>query len=154
MCSSVTSPSALYTRAIVVVLDSVGVGELPDAASYGDRGSNTVGNIAKRIPLRLPTLRGLGFALSVLNLSGGMTWIVIPLLVLNHLHLGQAAVGWVAGCLTIWSSLFAIGNVLYGRYQLAVILLAIFVVSGSVLISVINGLWDRAPTPVASSKRS
>src|SRR5438034_2098253 len=61
MCSSVTSPSALYTRAIVVVLDSVGVGELPDAASYGDRGSNTVGNIAKRIPLRLPTLRGLGF---------------------------------------------------------------------------------------------
>ncbi len=61
MCSSVTSPSALYTRAIVIVLDSVGVGELPDAASYGDRGSNTVGNIAKRIPLKLPTLRSLGF---------------------------------------------------------------------------------------------
>jgi phosphopentomutase len=57
----VTSPSALYTRAIVIVLDSVGVGELPDAASYGDRGSNTVGNIAKRIPLKLPTLRSLGF---------------------------------------------------------------------------------------------
>jgi len=57
----VTSPSALYTRAIVVVLDSVGVGELPDAASYGDRGSNTLGNIAKRIPLKLPTLRSLGF---------------------------------------------------------------------------------------------
>ncbi len=56
-----TSPSALYTRAIVVVLDSVGVGELPDAASYGDRGSNTLGNIAKRIPLKLPTLRSLGF---------------------------------------------------------------------------------------------
>jgi phosphopentomutase len=50
-----------FTRAIVIVLDSVGVGELPDASSYGDQGSNTVGNIAKRIPLRLPTLRSLGF---------------------------------------------------------------------------------------------
>jgi phosphopentomutase len=50
-----------FTRAIVIVLDSVGVGELPDAASYGDQGSNTVGNIAKRIPLKLPTLRSLGF---------------------------------------------------------------------------------------------
>jgi phosphopentomutase len=54
----VTSP---FRRAIVIVLDSVGVGELPDAASYGDRGSNTVGNIAKRVPLELPTLRRLGF---------------------------------------------------------------------------------------------
>jgi phosphopentomutase len=54
----VTGP---FTRAIVIVLDSVGVGELPDASSYGDQGSNTVGNIAQRIPLKLPTLRGLGF---------------------------------------------------------------------------------------------
>ena len=49
-----------FTRAIVIVLDSVGIGELPDAATYGDGGSNTVGNIALRIPLQLPTLRGLG----------------------------------------------------------------------------------------------
>ena len=41
-------------------MDSVGIGELPDAAAYGDQGSNTVGNIAKQIPLRVPTLRGLG----------------------------------------------------------------------------------------------
>ena len=41
-------------------MDSVGVGELPDAAAYGDQGSNTVGNIAKQIPLRIPTLRSLG----------------------------------------------------------------------------------------------
>jgi len=54
----VTSP---FRRAIVIVLDSVGVGELPDAASYGDQGSNTVGNIARRVPLELPTLRRLGF---------------------------------------------------------------------------------------------
>jgi phosphopentomutase len=49
-----------FTRAIVIVLDSVGIGELPDAPAYGDQGSNTLGNIAKRIPLKLPTLRALG----------------------------------------------------------------------------------------------
>src|SRR5438132_4546804 len=43
-------------------MDSVGIGELPDAAAYGDAGSNTVGNIAKRVPLRIPTLRALGLA--------------------------------------------------------------------------------------------
>jgi phosphopentomutase len=42
-------------------MDSVGVGELPDAAAYGDQGSDTVGNIAKRVPLKVPTLRSLGF---------------------------------------------------------------------------------------------
>ena len=42
-------------------MDSVGIGELPDANVYGDEGSNTVGNIAKQIPLKLPTLRSLGF---------------------------------------------------------------------------------------------
>jgi phosphopentomutase len=41
-------------------MDSVGIGELPDAGAYGDEGSNTVGNIAKRIPLQLTTLRSLG----------------------------------------------------------------------------------------------
>ena len=63
-------------------------------------------------------------------------------------HMGQATLGWVAGCLMIWSSLFAIGNILYGRYQLAVALIGVFVVSGSVLIVIINSLWDR-PGPAA-----
>ena len=56
-----TSPQPPFRRAIVIVMDSVGIGELPDASVYGDQGSNTVGNIAKRIPLRVPTLRSLGF---------------------------------------------------------------------------------------------
>ena len=50
-----------FRRAIVIVMDSVGIGELPDAPAYGDQGSNTVGNIAKQIPLKIPTLRSLGF---------------------------------------------------------------------------------------------
>ena len=54
--------ASVFTRVIVVVLDSVGVGELPDAASYGDQGSDTLGNIHKQVPLKLPTLRSIGLA--------------------------------------------------------------------------------------------
>ena len=56
---------SIFKRAIVIVMDSVGIGELPDAPAYGDQGSNTVGNIAKQIPLKLPTLRSLGLDLLV-----------------------------------------------------------------------------------------
>jgi phosphopentomutase len=42
------------------VLDSVGCGELPDAGVYGDRGSDTLGNIARVVPLAIPNLRALG----------------------------------------------------------------------------------------------
>jgi phosphopentomutase len=50
----------IFKRAIVIVMDSVGIGEMPDADAYGDRGSNTLGNIARHVPLRVPTLRALG----------------------------------------------------------------------------------------------
>jgi phosphopentomutase len=50
----------VFSRAIVIVLDSVGIGELPDAAAYGDEGSNTLGNIARAAPVRVPTLVSLG----------------------------------------------------------------------------------------------
>jgi len=49
-----------YTRAIVIVLDGVGVGALPDAGAYGDAGSDTLGHVARRVALRLPALRSLG----------------------------------------------------------------------------------------------
>jgi len=61
--------SSPFSRAVVIVLDSVGVGELPDAAAYGDRGSNTLGNIAARIPLHLPELTRLGIS-SIIPLPG------------------------------------------------------------------------------------
>jgi phosphopentomutase len=48
-------------RAILIVLDSVGVGALPDADQYGDEGSDTLGNIARAIGgLHLPNLQKLG----------------------------------------------------------------------------------------------
>ena len=37
----------VFNRVILIVLDSVGIGELPDAAAYGDEGSDTLGNIAR-----------------------------------------------------------------------------------------------------------
>ena len=47
-------------RVILVVLDSVGIGELPDAARYGDEGSDTLGNICRQVDLRVPNLERLG----------------------------------------------------------------------------------------------
>ena len=48
-------------RVIIIVLDSAGIGELPDAAEYGDEGSNTLGNIAAAVPgFSLPNLEKLG----------------------------------------------------------------------------------------------
>jgi phosphopentomutase len=52
----------VYSRAIVIVLDSVGIGELPDAALYEDEGSNTVGNIAAQVQLNVPTLAAMGLS--------------------------------------------------------------------------------------------
>ncbi|MGH9696458.1 MAG: phosphopentomutase [Bryobacteraceae bacterium] len=51
-----------FERAIWIILDSVGIGEMPDAAQYGDTGSDTLGNIAKRRKLQLPNLCRLGLA--------------------------------------------------------------------------------------------
>jgi phosphopentomutase len=51
-----------FERIIWIVLDSVGIGALPDVAEYGDTGRNTLGHIAESRPLRIPTLLELGIA--------------------------------------------------------------------------------------------
>jgi len=51
-----------FERTIWIVLDSVGIGELPDAAAYGDVGRDTLGHIARSRPLYLPNLVRLGLA--------------------------------------------------------------------------------------------
>ena len=56
------SAPAVFDRVILIVFDSVGCGALPDAADYGDAGSDTLGNISRHIPLRVPNLRRLGLA--------------------------------------------------------------------------------------------
>src|SRR4051812_5752890 len=55
-----------FDRVILIVLDGVGAGELPDAKSYGDTGSNTLGNLARAFhqktgrSLQLPHLASWG----------------------------------------------------------------------------------------------
>jgi phosphopentomutase len=49
-----------FRRVTWIVLDSVGIGEMPDAAAYGDTGSDTLGNIARKRTLNLPNLAKLG----------------------------------------------------------------------------------------------
>lgn len=61
--------SHTFPRVIIIVLDSVGCGELPDAGLYGDEGSDTLGNIHRQVPLRVPTLRSLGLG-RVANIGG------------------------------------------------------------------------------------
>src|ERR1700740_3522052 len=51
-----------WQRMSWVVLDSVGIAELPDAAEYGDVGRNTLGHIAESRPLQIPNLVRLGLA--------------------------------------------------------------------------------------------
>ncbi len=62
----------------------------------------------------------------------------------RHENIPLALLGWFSGSVAIWSSLFTVGSFLYGRTTHAMILLAIFVVSGLVLIRVINQLWGNA----------
>jgi phosphopentomutase len=52
----------VFHRVIWIVLDSVGIGAMPDAADYGDVGSDTLGNIARLRRLHLPNLCRLGLA--------------------------------------------------------------------------------------------
>ncbi|TVY04504.1 phosphopentomutase [Cohnella terricola] len=50
-----------YQRITVIVLDSVGIGEMPDAEQFGDKGAHTLGHIVERVQgLSLPNMRKLG----------------------------------------------------------------------------------------------
>jgi phosphopentomutase len=51
-----------FERVVWMVLDSVGIGAMPDAGAYGDQGSDTLGNVARKRKLELPNLCRLGLA--------------------------------------------------------------------------------------------
>ncbi|KHO60978.1 phosphopentomutase [Thermoanaerobacter sp. YS13] len=50
----------MLKRVILIVLDSVGVGELPDAYKFGDEGSNTLGHVTEKTGVELPNMGRLG----------------------------------------------------------------------------------------------
>lgn len=50
----------MFKRVHLVILDSVGIGEAPDAAEFGDVGAHTLGNIAKSVGLTVPNMQAMG----------------------------------------------------------------------------------------------
>ena len=65
-------------------------------------------------------------------------------------NIPMALLGWFAGCTMIWSALFAVGNILYARYDLAITLSVVFAVSASAVIYVVNRLWTGNDTVAES----
>jgi Na+/proline symporter len=61
----------------------------------------------------------------------------------SHENIPLALVGWAAGVATIWSALFTVGNVLYGRWTNVAFLFGTLIVSCFVLIKVVSRLWDK-----------
>jgi phosphopentomutase len=51
-----------FNRIVLIVLDSVGIGEMPDAADYGDSGADTLGHTLGSRDVRIPNLQKLGLA--------------------------------------------------------------------------------------------
>jgi len=72
----------------------------------------------------------------------------------THENIPLALLGWTAGCTAIWSSLFTVGTILYGRWLQAGLLFGVFLLSGFVLLRVIQTLWSNGDNlrPVAGSK--
>lgn len=60
----------MIQKVVLIVLDSVGVGEMPDAAKYGDEGSNTLANVSKAVGgLTLPNMQKMGIG-NIIEIKG------------------------------------------------------------------------------------
>jgi solute:Na+ symporter, SSS family len=66
----------------------------------------------------------------------------------SHQNIPMSLLGWAAGCSMIWSALFTVGNFLYGRTELGYILLAVFLVSASITLYIVNKLWNASDPAV------
>jgi len=57
-------------------------------------------------------------------------------------NIPMALLGWFTGCATIWSSLFLVGNILYGRKTYALCCGAVFLICGTILVLLVRRLWQ------------
>jgi Na+/proline symporter len=69
-------------------------------------------------------------------------------------NIPMALLGWVAGCAAIWSALFAVGNLLYYRFASFTICTVVFVISGIVLIKVVQALWSDSGADATATTRA
>jgi MFS family permease len=92
---ALASASAVFVAAAVVMLG------LPEPASVGMRSGSLIRNswLGLEYVLRNATLRGLALTLSSFNLSWGILTIAVPVLVLDRLHSGPTAVGFLWGAM-------------------------------------------------------
>jgi Na+/proline symporter len=67
----------------------------------------------------------------------------------THENIPLGLLGWVAGCTMIWSALFTVGNVIYGRTAYALGLAGVFAASALALLWVIDRLWSDRPAASA-----
>src|SRR5262249_1695696 len=51
-----------FGRVTLIVMDSAGIGEMPDAPEWGDEGSNTIGHVLESRDVRMPNMQRLGLA--------------------------------------------------------------------------------------------
>ena len=67
----------------------------------------------------------------------------------DHDNIPRALLGWFSGCAAVWSGLFLIGSVLYGRWTNATLLAVVLVISGSTLIWVMRHIWPQTDNSMA-----
>jgi len=67
----------MINRVTIIVLDSLGMGQLPDSANFGDEGADTFGHILDEYEMNIPNLRNLGLG-NIQNAAGGILRIESP----------------------------------------------------------------------------
>ena len=67
-------------RALLLILDSFGIGGAPDAASFGDEGANTLGHICDHMTLNVPNMAALGLGLAAKGSAGRNPLAHVPLI--------------------------------------------------------------------------
>ena len=70
----------------------------------------------------------------------------------THENIPLALAGWVSGCAVVWSGLFLVGNLLYGRMTTALLLLGTLTIGGLILVWVINRLWSGTRKEVSAGE--
>ncbi len=80
-------------RVTLIVTDSMGVGQLPDAANYGDTGADTFGHIAERVEnFEIPNLKKLGIG-NITNVAGGKLAVAADEIIGSYGRMGEISKG-------------------------------------------------------------
>jgi SSS family solute:Na+ symporter len=159
-CEVVAMVSSFAVSVTLLVLNRTGHGVSTDAALLITVAATTICWVAtaflgpqtdRRVLLEFyRKVRPFGPGWQAIRIAAGVTELQARE---RHENIPLSLLGWVVGCTVIWSGLFMVGNFLYGRLGAALLLLAIFIVSGTALVVIINKLWsnnDSEPNVQAS----